>query len=60
LREKMQEWIASGAQRAWLIDPDRRTVEAYRPGSEARILTGVDSIAAESPLDGFVLDLHPI
>src|SRR5215469_5301943 len=29
LREKMQEWIENGAQLAWLIDPERKTVEIY-------------------------------
>src|SRR5450432_1316355 len=31
LRDKMREWIDNGAQLAWLIDPENRTVEIYRP-----------------------------
>ena len=60
LREKMQEWIANGAQLAWLIDPERRAVEIYRAGAEPRILSPGDAFAGEPPLDGFVLDLRPI
>jgi Uma2 family endonuclease len=60
LRDKMQEWIANGARLAWLIDPERHAVEVYRPGLEPVILTPGDSLAADSPLDGFVLDLRPI
>ena len=60
LRDKMQEWIANGAQLAWLIDPERRAVEVYRAGVEPRVLSPGDGFAAESPLDGFWLDLRPI
>ena len=60
LRDKMREWIASGAQLAWLIDPERRAVEVYRPVADPVILTPGDSLAADSPLEGFVLDLRPI
>ena len=57
LREKMDEWLANGAQLGWLIDPDIRTIEIYRPGLEAETRAGVSSIAGEGPVDGFVLDL---
>ena len=60
LRRKMREWVDNGAQLAWLIDPERRTVEVYRPGREAEILTGIDSIAGTAPVDGFMLDLKPV
>lgn len=36
LQKKMREWIASGASLAWLLDPETRTVEIYRPGRETR------------------------
>ncbi|HME10474.1 MAG TPA: Uma2 family endonuclease, partial [Bryobacteraceae bacterium] len=35
LREKMDEWLANGARLGWLIDPEVRTVEIFRPGNEA-------------------------
>jgi Uma2 family endonuclease len=57
LREKMAEWLANGAQLGWLIDPERRAVEVYRPGLEPRILENVDSIEADEPIAGFTLDL---
>lgn len=34
LRAKMREYMACGARLGWLIDPKRRTVEAYRPGED--------------------------
>jgi Uma2 family endonuclease len=60
LREKMDEWLANGAQLAWLIDAETRTVEIYRPGFEAETRTGASSLAGEGPVDGFVLDLAPV
>lgn len=60
LREKMDEWLANGARLAWLIDPETRTVEIYRPGFEAETIAGVSSVAGQGPVDGFVLDLIPV
>jgi Uma2 family endonuclease len=60
LRAKMQEYIANGAELGWMIDPDTRTVEVYRPDREPESLVGVDSIAGEGPVEGFVLDLRPV
>jgi Uma2 family endonuclease len=60
LREKMNEWLANGAQLGWLIDPEARTVEIYRPGFEAETRGGVASVEGEGPVKGFVLDLLPV
>jgi len=60
LREKMDEWLANGAQLGWLIDPEVRTIEIYRPGFEAETRAGVSSIAGEGPVAGFVLELTPV
>jgi len=57
LREKMLEYLANGAQLGWLIDPDQRSVTIYRPDGQTEVLTGIDSIAGEGPVAGFVLDL---
>ena len=60
LREKMDEWLENGAQLGWLIDPEARTVEIYRPGVEAETHIGVVSIAGEGPVEGFVLNLATV
>ena len=60
LREKMREWMANGAKLGWLIDPDRRAVEIYRPGREPELLIGLESIAGEGPVEGFLLQLAPV
>lgn len=60
LREKMHEWIANGAQLAWLIDPDTRAVEIYCEGREPEMLAGIDRVKGESPVAAFVLDLTTV
>ena len=60
LREKMLEWIANGAQLGWLIDPETKTCEVYRPHREPEVLVGVTSVKGEGRLDGFNLDLLPV
>ncbi len=60
LRDQMREWIANGAQLAWLIDPSRRAVEVFRPGSAAEAREGIESVEGEGPVAGFVLDLRPV
>jgi Uma2 family endonuclease len=60
LREKMAEWIDNGAKLAWLIDPDNKTVEIYRPGSAPETRTNPDKVIGEGPVAGFVLRLEPV
>jgi Uma2 family endonuclease len=59
-KAKMERWIANGAQLAWLIDADAKTVYIYRPGRPAEKQTGILELAGEGPVDGFVLDLTDI
>jgi Uma2 family endonuclease len=56
----MREWVANGARLAWLIDPDRRAIEIYRPNADPEIRINIDSIAGEGPIDGFILNLVPV
>ncbi|HEV2326062.1 MAG TPA: Uma2 family endonuclease [Terracidiphilus sp.] len=56
VKEKMNDWIANGAQLAWLIDPYQRQVLVFRPSRAAEVVTG-DRIAGEGPVNGLVLDL---
>jgi Uma2 family endonuclease len=60
LRVKMQEYLHNGAQLGWMIDPETRTVEVYRPDREPQSSSGVDTIAGEGPVEGFVLDLRTV
>jgi Uma2 family endonuclease len=60
LRAKMQEYIANGARLGWMIGPEARTVEVYRPDREPESLVGINSITGEEPVGGFVLDLRTV
>jgi Uma2 family endonuclease len=55
-KQKMEKWIVSGAELAWLIDPKNRKVYIYEQG---RIPYEVecDYITAGDPVRGFKLDL---
>jgi len=55
LREKMELWIASGAELAWLIDPERRVVEIYRPGEKPEVHEDPTSVQGDGPVRGFEL-----
>jgi Uma2 family endonuclease len=58
-QEKMQRWIANGAQLGWLIDPYRRQVLIYQPAAEVRAFTG-KLLKGTGPVKGFNLDLARI
>ena len=55
LEAKMQHWIDSGAQLAWMIDPFSRTVSIYRPGSICETLVEPEVVEADAVVAGFRL-----
>ena len=60
LQAKMEEYRRNGVSLGWLIHPDRRTVEIYRKDAAVEIVEEPQTLAAEGPVSGFVLDLKPI
>jgi Uma2 family endonuclease len=60
LQEKCARYVQCGALEAWLIAPETKMVEVYRP-NEARVtLKNVTSVTGSGPLSGFVQDLTAI
>jgi Uma2 family endonuclease len=59
-REKLQEYMDSGAALGWLIDPLEKTVHVYRPGGDPEILEEPQSVSADPVLPGFELQLEEI
>lgn len=59
LKDKMNDWIANGAQLGWLIDPYERQVFVFRPNGSAEVIMG-DVIAGDGPVQGFILDLSRV
>ncbi len=60
VQAKMEEYLANGARLGWLIDAPGRRVDVYRPGAAVERLEAPPTLAGESVLPGFVLDLRPV
>ena len=58
LRAKMREYIECGVRLGWLIDPDARRVEVYRPGQQPQELDHPATMSGDPELPGFVLELN--
>ena len=60
VQEKMQMWIANGAEVAWLIDPvdpNAKAVTVYRPGTQPEHHANPTSVQGTGPIAGFELVL---
>ncbi|NET29634.1 Uma2 family endonuclease [Okeania sp. SIO1I7] len=55
LQEKMKEYLDCGLRLGWLINPQDKTVEIYRPQKPVEILTLPISLSGEDVLPGFNL-----
>ncbi len=60
LQAKMQEYLENGCFLGWLIDPETRQVEIYRPDQEVEVLQNPESLSGEDILPGFTLNLETI
>jgi Uma2 family endonuclease len=61
LQDKMQEYRENGAKLGWLIDPQNKRVEIYRPDQEeVEIQENPTTLSGENVLPGFILDLTVI
>ncbi|MBZ8183000.1 Uma2 family endonuclease [Oscillatoria salina] len=60
LQEKMQEYMDNGCRLGWLINPQQREVEIYRPQQNKEVLVSPTNISSEDILPGFKLDLQQI
>ena len=60
LQAKMREYIDNGARLGWLIDPQNRRVEIYRPGTEVELLENPHNLSGEDILPEFVLNLRRV
>ena len=56
----MVGWLHFGVELGWLIDPESRTVQIYRPGAEPEERERPDRIDGESVLSGFEFSFEPI
>jgi Uma2 family endonuclease len=54
---KMQEYLASGIRLGWLLNPQDRQVEIYRPQQSVEVLQAPAVLSGESVLPKFTLNL---
>jgi len=52
VQSKMLDWMANGAQLAWLIDPYKKSVTIYEPGQPPRAVT-TEIVHGTGPIAGF-------
>jgi Uma2 family endonuclease len=57
VQAKMSEYMENGAQLGWLINPEAKQVEIYRPNREKELLEMPQTLSGEDVLPGFELDL---
>jgi Uma2 family endonuclease len=55
---KMQEYLSCGIWLGWLINPEDKQVEVYRPGQEVEVLRSPSTVSGESVLPEFTLELE--
>ncbi|MBG1265770.1 Uma2 family endonuclease [Nostoc sp. WHI] len=60
VKDKMREYIDNGARLGWLINPQQRRVEIYRPDKDVEVLENPGELSGEAVLPGFVLNLRRV
>ncbi len=58
LQAKMQEYLESGLQLGWLINPQDQNVEIYRSGKDVEVLQTPTTLFGEDVLPGFELEVQ--
>ncbi|MEM1252682.1 MAG: Uma2 family endonuclease [Cyanobacteria bacterium P01_H01_bin.21] len=57
LQDKMQEYLDSGLRLGWLINPQDKQIEIYRPDQSVEVISFPAKVSGEGVLPGFVLDV---
>ena len=60
LQAKMAEYIATGAQLGWLIDPYKKRVYVYRPNEPVECLENPETVGGDPVLPGFTFHVSQI
>ncbi len=60
VQAKVREYMENGARLGWLIDPQNKVVEIYRPNQDLEIIQSPKTLSGEDVLPGFTLDLSEI
>ena len=57
LHDKIEEYLGSGVQEVWIIDPYDETLKVYRPDTPLRVLTVSDTFADSPNLPGLKFNI---
>jgi len=57
LRWKVTQYLQTGAAAVWVVYPQSRTVDVYRPGQPVVVLSAADELTAEELLPGWRLPI---
>ena len=60
LQQKMIEYLDCGVRLGWLINPDEKQVEIYRPGQAREVLDNPNNLKGEGLMATLVVDLSDI
>ena len=52
---KIADYLASGTQQVWIVEPNTRTVTVYQPGGAARVYSADDTLDGGNLLPGLAL-----
>jgi Uma2 family endonuclease len=58
--DKVQEWLDAGAGLVWVVNPRKRLVTVYRPGTAPVILTTTDTLDGLQVVPGFTLPIADV
>ncbi len=59
-RDRAQMWLDYGAPLVWIVHPDTRTIDVYRPGAATTTLHEEDSLDGQNVLPGFICPVSAI
>lgn len=60
IQRKVLEYLAAGSRLVWVVDPETRSVNAYRSREEARLLSEGEILDGGNVLPGFRLALKEL
>jgi len=59
-RDRAQMWLDYGAPLVWIVHPDTRTIDVYRPGAATSTLHEDDSLDVHEVITGFTCQVSAI
>lgn len=57
MEKKIEQYLESGVELIWIVDPKKRLVTVHRPGSEPEVFTSKEKLSGEKVLPGFKLEI---